>query len=86
MSNVVPLLNPAVRGEYAIEMLAREICKAEGLNPDCHHQNYGHPDEVRDGTLLMSDGTIRTYRLGWRRFEKAARAIADALVLKSGDI
>jgi len=31
MSNVVPLLNPAVRGEYAIEMLAREICKAEGL-------------------------------------------------------
>jgi hypothetical protein len=75
----IPLLNPDVRGGYAVEMLARAICVAEGLNPDCRHQNYGLADEHKDGVMLVGDKLI-PYRLGWRRYEKAARGIATTLV------
>ncbi len=56
------------------EAIARAICKAKGVNPDCLHQNYD--DEPIDHT----DARGRTYHYGWRN----QLHLADAAILASG--
>lgn len=63
------------RREAIARAIARAICTAKGVNPDCLHQNYDDNEPI-DHT----DARGRTYHYGWRN----QLHIADAAILASG--
>ena len=58
-----------------LERVARAICAARGLNPDCLHWNDGSNEYPNDA--LMSDG--KSGHFGWRHHAKQARAVIEAM-------